>query len=175
MRRALAIVVMAAALATFSAAQEGSGSSGINAGRVDGLHAVRYTTSPGTRNGKLVGANSSDYLPNNIIRKADDANKLDGLDSTAYAKVSELTMETTTVGYTAENTIFGPGTHVLRVGCPTGWARTGGGYGFADTGDTTEYAVVSSIPAGNDSWEVHFEVVRSTTLRVMVVCARVTS
>jgi hypothetical protein len=52
--------------------------------KVDGLHAVDSTMDPGARAGKLVATNGSGRLPNNIIVKADDAQKLDGLNSTQF-------------------------------------------------------------------------------------------
>lgn len=61
---------------------------GLNADQVDGRHAVGPGTSPATRAGKLVATNSQGYLPNNIITKAPDANKLDGLESAAFLRTT---------------------------------------------------------------------------------------
>lgn len=57
-----------------------------NAMAVDGQSATKYTTSKTTRKNKLVATNKFGFLPNNIISKADNANKLDGLDSTAFLR-----------------------------------------------------------------------------------------
>lgn len=55
-----------------------------NSDKVDGKHAVGAGASKQTRAGKLVATDSTGVLPNNIIDKAPDANKLDGLDATAF-------------------------------------------------------------------------------------------
>ena len=56
-----------------------------NSDKVDGQHAVGAGASVAERAGKLVATNSDGRLPNNIITKALDANKLDGRDSTFFA------------------------------------------------------------------------------------------
>ena len=55
-----------------------------NSDRVDGIHAKPYTTNAAQREKKLVGANNSGYLPNNIIKKAPDSNELNGLETSRY-------------------------------------------------------------------------------------------
>jgi len=64
--------------------------SNVNADRVDGVHANKYTTQLGKRAKKLVATNASGYLPNNIILKALDSELLDGLDSLAFATLAAL-------------------------------------------------------------------------------------
>ena len=54
-----------------------------NAHKVDGKHAVGAGASVTKRAGKLVATNRQGRLPDNIIRRAPDADRLDGLDSTA--------------------------------------------------------------------------------------------
>jgi hypothetical protein len=49
-----------------------------NADKVDGKHAVAATRSGNRRAGKLVATNSDGYLPNNILRSARDARRLNG-------------------------------------------------------------------------------------------------
>ena len=62
-----------------------------NADKVDGRHAVAAATSIEDRKGKLVATNvTTGQLPNNIIAKALDANKLDGLDSTALTRKEQI-------------------------------------------------------------------------------------
>ena len=61
-----------------------------NADRVDGRHAVGSGASRSKRSGKLVATNGSGYLPNNIIRKARDSDKVDGFHSSAFAKAQAL-------------------------------------------------------------------------------------
>lgn len=57
-----------------------------NADKVDGKHAVNSGTSVRNRGTRLVATNRAGYLPNNIIKKAKDANRLDGLDSSAFVR-----------------------------------------------------------------------------------------
>ena len=64
--------------------------SNVNADRVDGVHANKYTTQLGKRAKKLVATNATGYLPNNIIQKALDSELLDGLDSLAFATLAAL-------------------------------------------------------------------------------------
>jgi hypothetical protein len=60
---------------------------GIDADSVDGFSAVASSATTSQRKGKLVATNANTgELPNNIIAKAPDANKLDGLDSSAYQR-----------------------------------------------------------------------------------------
>jgi hypothetical protein len=59
-----------------------------NAYAVNGVSATKFTTSPGTRKNKLVATNSAGYLPSNIVRKIQNSDKLDGLDSTAFLGAS---------------------------------------------------------------------------------------
>ncbi len=55
-----------------------------NADKVDGKHAVAAKASVAKRSGKLVATDKAGYLPNDIVRKPADADRLDGLDSTAF-------------------------------------------------------------------------------------------
>lgn len=56
-----------------------------NSHKVDGKHAVGAGASVANRKGKLVATSgTTGRLPNNIIGKAKDANKLDGIDSTGF-------------------------------------------------------------------------------------------
>ena len=58
-----------------------------NSDKVDGLHAVGAGAGPNVRKGKLVATHrATGRLPNNIIAKAPDANRLDRLDSTAFLR-----------------------------------------------------------------------------------------
>ena len=62
----------------------------VNADRVDGRHAIKYTSDTTARKGRLMAIGATGYLPDNIIRKAMDADKLDGLDSLAFATIAAL-------------------------------------------------------------------------------------
>lgn len=58
-----------------------------NADTVDGLHAVPSTATVAARKGKLVATSpTTGRLPNNIIAKAPDASRLDGIDSTGFTR-----------------------------------------------------------------------------------------
>lgn len=57
-----------------------------NADKVDGKHAVSSSAPVTARAGSLVATNRSGALPNNIIKKAPDADTLDGLDATDFAR-----------------------------------------------------------------------------------------
>jgi hypothetical protein len=61
---------------------------GPDAGTVDGIHATKYTKKKAKRKNKLVATNTAGLLPNNIIKKAPNANKLDGIDSSELAAIS---------------------------------------------------------------------------------------
>lgn len=58
----------------------------VNADKVDGRHAVGAAATQAQRAGKLVAANADGRLPNGIIAKAPDAEKLDGIDSAGFLR-----------------------------------------------------------------------------------------
>ena len=58
----------------------------MNADKVDGKHAVSAGATPSQRAGKLVATGSSGRLPNSIIAKAPDADRLDGLSSASFGR-----------------------------------------------------------------------------------------
>ena len=61
-----------------------------NSDKVDGIHAVKSKASKKKRRGKLVATSpKSGRLPNNIIKKAPNANKLDGFDSLDFLGVTD--------------------------------------------------------------------------------------
>jgi hypothetical protein len=93
-----------------------------NSDKVDGIHARTYTSKPAKRVNKLVAAGAAGYLPNNIIRKAVDANALDGRDSTEFA---------------LETVLSAPGT-MNDPSNPVDWTKLKGVPGdFADGADDT--------------------------------------
>ncbi|MDP3890156.1 hypothetical protein [Nocardioides sp.] len=69
----------------------------VNAHKVDGKHAVGAGASVQKRKGKLVATNSAGRLPNNIIAKARDADKLDGIDSTGFLRKDAQAVDADTV------------------------------------------------------------------------------
>jgi hypothetical protein len=58
----------------------------VNSDKVDGWHAVGAGATVSARSNKLVATNGSGRLPNNILAKAPDANRLDGLDGAAFQR-----------------------------------------------------------------------------------------
>ncbi|MFB9315084.1 hypothetical protein [Nocardioides plantarum] len=80
---AVALVVASVVMATPSVAAKIQ-----DADSVDGLSAIKATTSTSARKGKLVATDSHGRLPDNIIAKSRDADRLDGLDSASYATKS---------------------------------------------------------------------------------------
>lgn len=71
-----------------------------NAHKVDGKHAVAATASNNARKRKLVATGANGRLPNNIIRKAPDANKLDGRNSTSFESRGGFAYRTRTTAST---------------------------------------------------------------------------
>ena len=141
-----------------------------NADRVDGRHAVGSGASRSKRSGKLVATNGSGYLPNNIIRKARDSDKVDGFHSSAFAKAQALKSSAGAVNQ-ADN--------------PVHWKQLKGvPVGIAD-GDDTGY--VSGLTpwegpplvAGNRAavvfqnfprhWQVLFNVIPSSPVAILKV------
>jgi hypothetical protein len=80
----LITAVLVAALTTGGPALATAAFDAMNAHKVDGKHAVGAKASPSRRAGKLVATGASGYLPNGIIKKARDADRLDGKDSNSY-------------------------------------------------------------------------------------------
>lgn len=77
-----------------------------NADKVDGKHAVASGATVKSRKGKLVATSgTTGRLPNNIIAKAPDTDKLDELDSSAFARSSLPSGKTLTGSYA----VWGPG------------------------------------------------------------------
>lgn len=58
----------------------------VNADTVDGRHAVGHRASPAQRAGKLVATNRAGRLPDDIIRRAGNADRLDGLNSSDFVR-----------------------------------------------------------------------------------------
>lgn len=82
----IATAVVVSALTVSAPAMARSAYDAFNAHKVDGKHAVSASATVTNRAGKLVATSVQGKLPNNIITKAPDADKLDGLDGTAYAR-----------------------------------------------------------------------------------------
>lgn len=101
-----------------------------NADKVDGKHAVGSGATVAARKGKLVATSpTTGRLPNNIIAKALDADKLDGIDSGTFAtdaEVNDLRSELSTAG-----TVNLPGN-------PVDWTKLKGVPGALTNGDALE-------------------------------------
>ena len=90
-RNSLALALSTVALVIAAAGTGGPAIAGVFASdshKVDGKHAVGARASVANRAGKLVATNSAGRLPNNIITKAPNADRLDGLDSGALLRKS---------------------------------------------------------------------------------------
>ena len=86
-RRHLPVAITAAVVSTLFAGGPSlarAAADAVNADKVDGKHAVAARASVRKRAGKLVATNRAGLLPNNIIKRAPDAAKLDGLTATHY-------------------------------------------------------------------------------------------
>jgi hypothetical protein len=65
-----------------------------NADKVDGKHAVGAGASVAARKGKLVATSgTSGYLPNNVIQKAPNADRLDGVDSSGFYRAGSKVVD----------------------------------------------------------------------------------
>jgi hypothetical protein len=86
----LFVAVTAVAILAASQAVAQAGPAGLDADTVDGRHAWGPGASLTDRAGDLVATNAAGYLPNDIIRKAPDADLLDGLEAAAFARAAAL-------------------------------------------------------------------------------------
>ncbi|MDQ3991873.1 MAG: hypothetical protein M3245_06165 [Actinomycetota bacterium] len=102
-----AVVAVVASVVTAAAPTIAAQFDASNADRVDGKHAVSARASIAERTGKLVATNRLGRLPNNIIGKAPDAGRLDGLDSTEFVR-SDSPIDAATLGG-APASAFQPG------------------------------------------------------------------
>jgi hypothetical protein len=82
--RDLRTAVIAVAVTLLLAATPSVAAKIKNADKVDGKHAVAAKASPSKRAGKMVATDRSGHLPADLIPKALDADRLDGLDSTGF-------------------------------------------------------------------------------------------
>lgn len=88
LRSHLPIIVTALVVGTLTAGGPAAAQAAfdaLNAHKVDGKHAVSATASVANRAGKLVATNGGGRLPNNIITKAPDSAKLNGLPASGYS------------------------------------------------------------------------------------------
>jgi hypothetical protein len=131
------------------------GTAGIDADTVDGRDAVGAGAGPGLRAGKLVATNAAGYLPADIIRIAADADRLDGLDSRAFARRAALRSDAGAVNQ-ADNPV-----HWKQLkGVPTGIADGNDAVGYNSwivfAGDTvippgeTRTVIVPTVGRGAD-------------------------
>ena len=90
MRRHLSTVLIAFGTAALTAAGPAIAASVVdyaqNADKVDGRHAVGAARSAAERAGKLVATDAEGRLPNAIIERAPDANRLDGISSGGFVQ-----------------------------------------------------------------------------------------
>lgn len=118
----------------------------INADTVDRKHAVGAAATPAQRAGKLVATNTAGNLPANLIPKALNADKLDGIDSGAFSAKSSLSSPGTV------NAGQNPVDWTKLKGVPAGLAdgQDGGDGIFGST------QLIDSVTAGgSDLWTTH--------------------
>jgi hypothetical protein len=106
-----------------------------NADKVDNKHAVGAGATLDARKGKLVATSpTTGYLPDNIIQKAGDAEKLDGVDSSGFLSVTGKAADADTLDG-IDSTQFAPslvqswrevGTF-LQPAFQNGWVNSDGG------------------------------------------------
>lgn len=167
---ALVVVAAVGAGSAFAPARLADAAGTVNADKVDGLHAVPARASRSSRAAKLVATNSSGYLPNDIIRKASDADRLDGMDSKAFVQAADLELEVRTVQRRVQHSSGEP---VETVSCPSGWTRTGGGFG--DGGYNPDRSHVMSSKPTDNGWTVQYAVTDTVTVEVFAICVRLGS
>ena len=167
-----------------------------NADKVDNKHAVSSGATVTNRKGKLVATNATTgLLPNNIIAKALDAEKLDGLDSTQFlrsgGKAADadsvdgldsgqlLSLQNYEFKYSAVSSAFGSGSsRSVQAFCSEGTNPLGGGVTVV-SGDPRNSQVTQSFP-GNWVWwrgwqaEVFHRgaVPGDLTVQAVVTCAK---
>jgi hypothetical protein len=144
---------------------------GLNADKVDGQHAVKYSTKKSKRANKLVATNAAGYLPSNIVKpgwgyiKNKPAGFADGVDN---AGVTQVRMR-----HVRKNgTIAGNSSQDFAVYCPEGFVVTGGGIGQA----ASDIRIVDTEPLGWSGWYVNGLNLGSNTREVSVyaVCMSTT-
>lgn len=92
-----------------------------NADRVDGRHSVGVGATKSARAGKLVATGPAGYLPNDVIRTAPNADRLDGLDSTRVrvqraSSVNEYDFDLNPIpAYLGAVTLTAPSVGTIRV------------------------------------------------------------
>jgi hypothetical protein len=117
-----AVAVVSGLVALSAPAAAGAVYDAVNADKVDGKHAVKSDATVKNRKGKLVATSATTgRLPNNIIAKAPDADRLDGLDSTKLHYVNLDVMSVYTASGATGNTGYGPpfGLHLIDNGTST--------------------------------------------------------
>jgi hypothetical protein len=167
----VAVIVGAVAGATMSAvAQEDPATTtertitpaGLNADKVDGKHAVRYTLNRNLRRNRLVATNRQGFLPPNIVRPGWNAIQgkpptfADGqVDWTEVANKPADPVITITQQAQAWN-FNTNGFKTIDVVCPTGKVIGGG---FFDVNAPTNSGLVSSYPFSPTTWRLAINVV----------------
>lgn len=155
----VALVIGAAAGATMGAVAQSEparesaitpAATSINADRVDGKHAVGFTSKAYVRKNKLVATNKYGQLPSNIVRplwglvKNKPAGFADGVDNEGVTGV----IVTTVSGVSANVAAGGWNSSVAT--CPAGAKVVGGGWIPGDQ----DLNIYNSTPAASDKWQV---------------------
>jgi hypothetical protein len=138
---------------------------GLNADKVDGQHAVKYSTKKSKRANKLVATNAAGYLPSNIVKpgwgyiKHKPAGFADGVDNAGVTGI-----KITRVHRTMDLTQAWAG----HAECPAGYVAIGGGFDASNW----DVRVVESYPASATAWAVYAMPLTSEprTVDVYAVC-----
>jgi len=151
---ALAGATMGAVAQSEPAAERAIDTAGLNADKVDGRHAVKYTNQMGVRRGKLVAKNNKGELPSNIVRpfwglvRNMPAGFADGVDNEGVTGIS-ITTQAQAFNLTTS------GLHSVDVACPTGNVIGGG---FYAVNAPTSSGVQSSYALNTTTWRLQIYV-----------------
>lgn len=143
---ALAGATMSAVAQNEPAAERAVEPAGLNADKVDGRHAVKYTNQRGVRRGKLVATNNKGELPSNIVRpfwgllRNTPAGFADGVDNEGVTGV------TITRVATPSTSVAAGGTATDTATCPAGSKVVGGGVNGSGVG------IEDSYPENDIAW-----------------------
>ena len=147
-------IAMVTALATANAPAIAHGVHALfahKADKVDGLHAVKSSVSKKKRRGKLVATDpTTGRLPNNILKRAPNSNKLDGLDSLDFLRVGDPIDADTLGGRGPGEFVHQAGSGIWLVqGDVSGWRSKVGSGSMTSSPDFDETTFSSTSASGS--------------------------
>jgi len=145
---------------------------GLNADKVDGRHAVKYTNARNARRGKLVATNRKGELPSNIVRpfwglvRNMPAGFADGVDNEGVTGVRVVTVTALT---SLELNNGGAGQQL--VDCPAGFLAVGGGFDWVSG---VGFLVRESAAWDADTWRIYVQSANpgDVSIKAQVTCMR---